>query len=694
MERLKKFFLTSLLTISLLVCSSAPAWAAEPANSPNQQQAVYLGVEKYGTLSAQDKNTFRHRFFIQGQVMSFTIPEDNGQYTIQNQLQEGAVYQISTQGNLLLAVQPAAYLAEGAITERTDDTITVAGQAIALPNAAVYQIVQAAGGASVRPASAADLQAGNRVRIYAENNQYRIYLTPVARPYAAPVSGTPGVKTLKNLLATALEPVGTTLYVYGGAWNWQDTGASAQATTIGLPQTWVDFFQSQSADYTYKNSANPSQSYYPHGGWNQYYYAGADCSGYIGWVIYNVMNTQSGQLGYVTSSTRMAQTFASYGWGTKTQAIRQTAFRPGDIISINGHVWMCLGTCDDGSVVILHSTPSESVNGKSGGGVQINGIGASADCQAAQLAKTYMSKYYPQWYAKYHSVFKSYASYTAYSGSVAGKFSWTIGRTLSDPDGYAALSAEDILADLFGERQAVSVSAGQGGSIQPSGIVRLPTGSSRTFVIAPQDGYEIASVVVNGTDVTDQLVNSCYTLSDVQQPHTIQATFQEGRHWFGDVSPGAFYYDAVRWATDQGITQGTTETTFSPDLPCTRAQIITFLWRAAGSPEPQTGNAFSDVSADAYFAKAAAWAAENDMVSGRIFSPNAPCTRAMAVEFMWKHAGSPSAAPASFTDISSNAVNWAVANGVTYGTSASTFSPDLTCTRGQIVTFLYRAFAK
>lgn len=164
---------------------------------------------------------------------------------------------------------------------------------------------------------------------------------------------------------------------------------------------------------------------------------------------------------------------------------------------------------------------------------------------------------------------------------------------------------------------------------------------------------------------------------------------------FTDVAADAYFAAPVAWAVEKGITSGKTATTFAPAETCSRAQIITFLWRAAGSPEPKNPDAPlpADVKAGAYYAKAAAWAVENGMVSGGAFSPDAPCTREMAVEFMWKQAGSPSAAKASFTDVSSDAVNWAVEKGVTSGTSASTFSPANTCTRGQIVTFLYRAFA-
>ena len=162
---------------------------------------------------------------------------------------------------------------------------------------------------------------------------------------------------------------------------------------------------------------------------------------------------------------------------------------------------------------------------------------------------------------------------------------------------------------------------------------------------------------------------------------------------FDDVRSSQYFYQPVKWAVANGITTGTSAATFSPDQTCTRGQIITFLWRAAGSPEPENATPFSDVKEDAYYAKATAWAAEQGMEEGAAFSPDAPCTRLMAVEFMWKYADSPEAPKATFADVASDAVNWAVKQGVTNGTSATTFSPEQTCTRGQIVTFLYRGFA-
>lgn len=168
---------------------------------------------------------------------------------------------------------------------------------------------------------------------------------------------------------------------------------------------------------------------------------------------------------------------------------------------------------------------------------------------------------------------------------------------------------------------------------------------------------------------------------------------------FTDVKTGDYFAEPVKWAVEKNITAGTSATTFSPNQDCTVAQILTFLWRANGSPKPSGSNPFTDIKSDDYYAEAAVWAYEKGMVSGSTFGGNTPCTRSMAVTYMWKAAGSPNAGKSGFTDVPANAnyagaVAWAVEQGVTAGTSASTFSPDNVCTRGQIVTFLYRGLAK
>lgn len=169
---------------------------------------------------------------------------------------------------------------------------------------------------------------------------------------------------------------------------------------------------------------------------------------------------------------------------------------------------------------------------------------------------------------------------------------------------------------------------------------------------------------------------------------------------FSDVTEKDYFADPVVWAVERKITSGTGNGKFSPGQTCSRAQILSFLWRASGSPEPSGGSPFTDIKDTDYFYKAALWAAEKGMVSGSAFSGSTPCTRASTMEYLWKAAGSPSASyDGRFTDVSANAgytqaIAWAVSNGVTSGTSKTTFSPDNTCTRGQIVSFLYRAFAK
>ena len=159
----------------------------------------------------------------------------------------------------------------------------------------------------------------------------------------------------------------------------------------------------------------------------------------------------------------------------------------------------------------------------------------------------------------------------------------------------------------------------------------------------------------------------------------------------------------MKWAAAEGITGGTTATTFSPNAPCTRAQIVTFLWRAAGSPEPENLSDFSDVSADAYYAKAVAWALENGITGGTgngMFSPDATCTRSQSVTFLYRAAGSPTASDGiAFGDVTAesyyaDAVAWAAQNGITSGIGSGLFGPANECSRAQIVTFLYRFMVK
>ena len=625
------------------------------------ENAVYLGVKDYGTVEADSKPDFVHRFYTNGEEVQYTIASSDNKYAVQNNLQEGYVYDLTIEGGVVTDAAAATADAEGTIASIDDSTVTVNGAAVKY--SAIYEISNNAAGATA-VAAVTDLTAlvGKTAKVYGDT----VYLTFIAEPYTAPVSGTPGERTLKNYLQTAMNPVGTALYVYGGSWDWQDVNSSNQALTIGLPQSWIDFFQQQDANYTYKNSADPAHSYYPHNSWNQYYYAGVDCSAYIGWTVYNVMHTESTTNdlsdGYVMSAVKMAKTFADKGWGTWTRDIK--SFKPGDIFSMSGHVWTVLGVCDDGSIVFLHSTPSDSKAGQGGGGVQLSALNPNSDddknCEAYKLVTKYMTKYYPEWSERYDAVLRSYISYatpatgTKYKETWSGNFSWNLdGTGLTDPDGYADMSAAEILADLFGDAET-----------QP------------------------------GTPVIPSQPSTPVRPSQPSQPE------QPSQKGFNDVKPGDYFYDAVNWAVEKGITTGTSATTFSPNASCTRAQIVTFLWRASGSPEPKTAsNPFTDVAANAYYCKAVLWAVENGITTGTsatTFSPDAPCTRAQGVTFLWRANGSKAAsAAASFTDVASDAyyapaVAWAAEQNVTGGVGNGLFSSDTTCTRAQIVSMLYR----
>ncbi|WP_369282037.1 hypothetical protein [Oscillibacter sp. GMB15532] len=256
-----------------------------------------------------------------------------------------------------------------------------------------------------------------------------------------PSGAIPGLRTLKNLLTTALAPMGGALYVYGGGWNREDTGAGPQAVHIGLAPEWCAFFRAQNKCYFYRD-------YYPVLGENVYYYAGLDCSGYLGWTVYNTLHDRDSLPGYVCSSAAMAGDFARRGWGGLTEIGEENSLRPGDICGIKGHVWLCMGTCGDGSVLLAHSTPSDSRAGCPGGGVQLSALspGDTGCCEALALAEMVMRRC-PAWYTRYAPVRKPWEVYTAFSGGV---FRWALdGGVITDPEGVATLSAGEVLSQIF-----------------------------------------------------------------------------------------------------------------------------------------------------------------------------------------------------------------------------------------------------
>lgn len=248
--------------------------------------------------------------------------------------------------------------------------------------------------------------------------------------------------------------------------------------------------------------------------------------------------------------------------------------------------------------------------------------------------------------------------------------------------------------------------SGLNGSISPSGWTSVRHGWDQTFAITPDKGYAVAKVLVDGKSVGS--VKS-YTFKNVTKDHTIEVVFMKANGnpqtgVFVDVPEGSYYEEAVDWAVEKGITTGTGNNYFTPDGICTRAQAVTFLWRVAGSPTPKTeAMVFEDVLDGSYYYEAVLWAVENGITVGTsatTFSPELTCSRAHIVTFLWRAANSPSARTVNpFTDVAADAyyidaVLWAVKHKITVGTTLSTFSPDEGCTRAQIVTFLYRAHSK
>ena len=248
----------------------------------------------------------------------------------------------------------------------------------------------------------------------------------------------------------------------------------------------------------------------------------------------------------------------------------------------------------------------------------------------------------------------------------------------------------------------IKATAGAGGSISPSGNVSVREGRDQTFTITPDKGYAVANVKIDGKSIgavksyTFENVRRTHTIEVI----FMKANGNPQTGVFVDVATGSYYEDAVDWAVENGITKGTDDTHFSPDGICTRAQAVTFLWRTAGSPKPEIRTMpFTDVPVGSYYYDAVLWAVENGITKGTsdtTFSPNMTCTRAQIVAFLWRSEKSPAAGTANpFADVKStayyaDAVLWAVKENITKGTTSTTFSPNADCTRAQIVTFLWR----
>ncbi len=385
-----------LLFVFCLALNPQTAFAAESGNV----EAVYLGVQGYGSESVNKDNieSFKYRFKVNGKEKIYSIDSGAKQadgeyaYPVQNVFKEGYSYRLTVDGDTVKKAK------EISTDDKNADTA---------------------------------------------------------------LSCKPGKKTLKNFLTAALEPMGTTLYIYGGGWNWQDNAAGQQACTIHAAPEWKEFFDAHGKNYTYRDKdgdsakKNPATSYYPYGGYNEYYYAGLDCSGYVGWVVYNTMKKKSGGSGYVGFASDMAYDFAKKGWGKWThnpsEALGAGRTKPGDIISLGGHIWISLGECSDGSTVIAHSTPNMSRTGQPGGGVQLSAIGTSKSCEAYKLCDKYMKKHFKKWYKRYPVDLKDASDYFAFSSEKTGRFRWNTDGSgiLKDEEGLQEMSAEEVLEELF-----------------------------------------------------------------------------------------------------------------------------------------------------------------------------------------------------------------------------------------------------
>ena len=255
---------------------------------------------------------------------------------------------------------------------------------------------------------------------------------------------------------------------------------------------------------------------------------------------------------------------------------------------------------------------------------------------------------------------------------------------------------------------SITVDAGKHGDVSVS-PKRADKGDTVTITVDPDKGYEVDEVIVTDKDGDTIRVKDRgdgeYTFTMPDSKVTVEVTFVEtgDELSFVDVAKSDYYYDAVKWAVENGVTTGVTDTIFAPGNPCTRAQTVTFLWRAAGMPQAANRvNPFTDVSVNDYYYEAVLWAVENGITGGTTattFSPNATCTRAQVVTFLWRYSKEDASILPMFTDVAEGdyyygAVAWAVENGVTTGVTDTTFAPGNPCTRGQIVTFLYRYMGK
>ena len=424
MNKRKKRILALVLAAILLaaVCVGVILWC----NAPQTFEASYLGVRGYGTVKRAevlDPNSAIYRFSVDGREQCYRIDC-------------GAIY--------------ADSIPDG---ERQADK-------------GYFKVLPAEDGAY--PIQNL-LREGETYRLTAEDDTI-LSCEALTRPgtFTPIVTGTPGKHTLKNFLQTGLMPAGNVLYVYGGGWDWQDIGSSEQARSIGVSELWTDAFTRVDAGYCYRDEAHPSETTFPFGEWNQYYYLGLDCSAFVGWTLYNTIYDESlTHPGFVRPACDMAKMLAEdYDFGTWSHT--ETELRPGDVVSTAGHVWICVGCCPDGSAVTVESNITPSCTGVWGGGVHLCAVSPKGEndrtCAACELVSSYMETYYPQWAERYPTTVFDRSKAMSFSDDPAstGVFHWNITEDpgtaggLADPEGLASMDAEAILTELFRDAAATT----------------------------------------------------------------------------------------------------------------------------------------------------------------------------------------------------------------------------------------------
>lgn len=394
-------------------------------SEPHWYKGTYLGVEGYGTVERDtvlDPQNCIYRFNVNGTEKLFSI--DAGSIWADDKDSDSNGDGVTDYWNVL-SYEEGAYTLQNMLRENYTYRILAKG-----------------------------------------SNIYDLECTETIEEYTPVLEGTAGLRTMKNFLTTAIEPMGAVLYVYGGGWDFQDIASAPQSMSIGVSGDWVKFYKSHDAAYVLEDEKHPEKSYFPTGGWNEYYYAGLDCSGYVGWILYNTFYDESGvNKGMVRSAAKIAKWMADNGYGTWTNCPDDKSYenvaktlKTGDIVSVRGHVYICIGKCEDKSAVIIHCAPAKSVTGDRGGGVRIGALnpsGDSKDCEAYNLACEYTAKYFPEWNSRYQPALDRAEKYLTIPDDIktAGIFHWNIDETgLTDPDGYSSMTAAQILADLFEDK--------------------------------------------------------------------------------------------------------------------------------------------------------------------------------------------------------------------------------------------------